>query len=542
MKKLIVAMCGLWALGAVQAQAPGQAVATPAVVSFDVLEFVVEGNTVLPPDAVERALMPHMGPGKTLRDVERAREALERAYQDAGYLSVVVSLPNQKVRPDGEVRLQVTQARVEALSVSGAQHHRPSLLREQLPSLQPGEVPYFPQVQQELAAAQTANLQVTPVLSGGSAPELIQMDIKVDDTPATSASVELNNNQSFNTSRGRLSAVASHGNLFQRGHQVSVAWQYAPWRPDDTNSLTFLYGLPLGRDDTLTFSLTRNDSSTPVRVGDGGNTLAKGAFYGLNWRRTLPSRHWPIRHSFSTALDLKHNDDQTELFDTLNTRKPPLRYGAVSVGYALTWTPSAGTSVSWSTTAVGSAGSLASRQVDCDGQQLEQFECKRNGARPSFLAWKHALDISAPLWGRWRFNATLDGQLASGPLVAGEQYTLGGADTVRGYYDHEQAGDAGWFARFELLTPAWSLASSRLTGLLFMDRGFVNLQEALEGQVERAHLGAWGLGLRMQLGTGTQLALDAAKPIYATQRAETDGLRPTTESSWRLHVRAIQSF
>lgn len=535
MKNLLTALlCGL-GLGVAQADQPP--------VSFDVLEFVVEGNTVLPPDVVERTLMPHMGPGKTLRDVEQAREALERAYQDAGYLSVVVSLPNQQIKADGELRLQVIEARIESLAVSGAQHNRPSLIREKIPSLAPGAVPYFPQVQQEMAAVQNANMQVTPVLTAGSQPDLIQMDLKVEDKPATSASLELNNNQSFGTSRGRLSAVASYSNLFQLGHRVSAAWQYAPWRPDDTNSLTFLYGLPLSARDDLTLSVTRNDSSTPVRAGDGGNTLTKGSFYGLSWSRSLPARSLPLRHSLNAALDIKHNDDQTVLNEVVNTAKPALRYGTVSLGYALTWAGAPGSTFSWATTAVTSNGVLSARKVDCDGRRLEQFECKRNGARTGFVAWKHSLDFSGALWGNWRANAVLDAQLASGPLVSGEQYTLGGADTVRGYYDYEQAGDAGWFARLELLTPPWALAeTSRLSGVLFFDRGFVTLQQALEGQVDRAQLGSWGLGLRLQLGAGTQFSVDAAKPTFATQRAESDGLRPTTDQSWRLHVRAIQSF
>ncbi len=50
---------------------------------FDVFEYRVLGNTVLPTQAVERAVYPHLGEKRTLKDVDAARVALEKAYRDA---------------------------------------------------------------------------------------------------------------------------------------------------------------------------------------------------------------------------------------------------------------------------------------------------------------------------------------------------------------------------------------------------------------------------------------------------------------------------
>ena len=49
-------------------------------VLLDILEFVVEGNTVLPSADIERALMPYLGPNRHFKDVEAARKALEDVY------------------------------------------------------------------------------------------------------------------------------------------------------------------------------------------------------------------------------------------------------------------------------------------------------------------------------------------------------------------------------------------------------------------------------------------------------------------------------
>ncbi|WP_341893424.1 POTRA domain-containing protein, partial [Variovorax sp. YR752] len=100
-----------------QAQAQAQApAAEPAAqeLRFDVLEYVIEGNSVLGTAAIEAAVMPHMGPQRSMVDVEAARAALEKIYQGAGYLTVFVDVPEQRV-DGGVITLRVLEGRVERL-------------------------------------------------------------------------------------------------------------------------------------------------------------------------------------------------------------------------------------------------------------------------------------------------------------------------------------------------------------------------------------------------------------------------------------------
>ena len=50
-------------------------------------------NSTLTPRQVEAAVYPHLGPDKTLQDVQAARADLEKAYHDAGYSTVFVDIP-----------------------------------------------------------------------------------------------------------------------------------------------------------------------------------------------------------------------------------------------------------------------------------------------------------------------------------------------------------------------------------------------------------------------------------------------------------------
>ena len=134
---------------------------------FDVMEYVVEGNSVLSALAIEEAVYPFLGPGRGIRDVDAARLALEQAYHKGGYLTVFVDVPEQEVK-QGTVRLRVTEGRVERQRVSGATYYALGRIKRLTPELAEGNVPYFPQVQKELAQAnRSADRRVTPALRAG---------------------------------------------------------------------------------------------------------------------------------------------------------------------------------------------------------------------------------------------------------------------------------------------------------------------------------------------------------------------------------------
>ncbi|MFZ5529367.1 MAG: ShlB/FhaC/HecB family hemolysin secretion/activation protein [Pseudomonadota bacterium] len=553
MKKALALALGLsTALGmSVQAQVPATASQAAAdEPTFDVYEYVIEGNTMLPAAMVEQAVSPFMGPGRRFADLEQARSALEKAYQSAGYLSVLVSLPNQRV-DEGEVRLEVVEAPLEKLKVTGSQYHLPSRIKEAVPSLATGEVPHFPQVQKELAALQSADLQVTPLVNASESGQGIEVDLKVEDKAPFSGSIEFNNGQSFNTTRGRIAASVSTTNLFQLGHTLGLSWQYAPNRPKDSNSLSLIYGVPLsGRDDLLA-SITDSRSDTLTRVSGTGpaSTLTKGTFVGLRWSRRLDGLNWPIRHSFYTALDYKHNRDFNTFLDGAIVQRPPTRYPLLSAGYSLTHNGAGDTLTTLSTSIKGSTHSLAGREVDCNGIRLEQFDCKRAGSSADFLAWQIGVGHGRPVFGNWRLNLSADAQLATGPLPSGEQYSLGGAATVRGYFDYEQSGDQGWSTRAELVTPVWlEIAGIQATALAFSDRGFVHLINPQLTQVSRTHMGSYGLGLRLGNGAGgLQVSIDVARVVFDTLRPADNG-RPQYASGakadrrYRVDLSVRQSF
>lgn len=516
---------------------------------FDVYEYVIEGNTLLSNALVERTVSPYMGPDRRFSDIEQARSALEKAYQDAGYLSVLVSLPNQQV-DRGEVRLEVVETPLSNVTVTGAQYHLPSRIKEAVPVLKEGAVPHFPTLQKQLAQVQSAQLQVTPLVNANESGQGIDVDLKVEDKPPFFGSIQLSNAQSYNTTRGRVSASVGMNNLFQRGHTVGLSWQYAPYRPDDTNVLSLVYGLPLSAEDDLMLSATNSNSDTLTQVSGTGpsSTLTKGTFAGLRWTHRLDPLTWPVRHSVYAAVDYKLNRDYNTFKDGVIVQRPPTRYSVLGAGYSLTHNGSGDVVSTLSASAKFSSHALGGRQVDCDGIPLEQFDCKRAGASADFAAVQIAVGHARPVLGDWRLNLSADVQLATGALPGGEQYALGGSSTVRGYFDYEQSGDEGWSSRVELVSPAWlNVSGFRATALAFADRGFVRIVNPQLTQVERVHLGSFGLGLRFFSDGGLQAGLDVANVVFDTLRPTDNGASayasgPKADRRYRVDFSVQQSF
>src|SRR5215470_13253597 len=234
----------------------GQAPEAPAEKTeqrFDILEYEISGNTVLPVIKIERAVYPFLGPGRTVADVEKARAALERAYRDAGYPAAGVDIPEQKVE-EGVVRLTVVEGRVSRTRVTGSRYFSQGRILEQSPALAEGNVLYGPDVQQQLAVLNRfPDRRVTPVLRPGRLPGTTEVELQVEDKLPLHGSVELNNRYSPNTTPLRLIGTLRYDNLWQRNHSLSFQYQTSPQDTSEVEVFSGAYIWPLERNRALTF-------------------------------------------------------------------------------------------------------------------------------------------------------------------------------------------------------------------------------------------------------------------------------------------------
>lgn len=490
-------------------------------------EYVVRGNSVLKAADIQRAVYPYLGAGRTLQDIENARDALQQVYQQHGYQSVYVDLPEQQV-VSGIVYLQVGETRVGRVRVSEARYTSPLEIRNAVPALAEGSVPDFDLVQQQLTAlSSTGKRQVVPVVRAGVLPGTMDVDLNVADQSPWHGSVSLNNDYSADTTRLRSVATLGHDNLWQRGHALSLTLFTAPRDTDDAMVWSFNYTAPV--TDRLSLRFAGYDSDSNVATVGGTTVIGKGSTYGVSAIYTWPfANNWI--HSVSAGIDFKDFDEEIGLGSDRD--KVPLKYAPISLsytGYRFTDVSQADFSI----TLVNGFRSLFGY-----GSSDREFNDKRHYASPSFTALKLAGGYTRTLPNDWQASVNGSLQFASGPLVANEQASAGGATSVRGYLSAETTGDQGGVASIEVRTPSLGkllgnhVSEWRFYG--FADGARLETREPLEETQSVFRLASVGIGTRAQMMEWLSWNLDLAWPLRNATNTE--------EHDARAHFNVRASF
>jgi hemolysin activation/secretion protein len=522
---------------------PLHAAATPEAERFGVLEYRVLGNSVLEGVAIEEKLYPHLGEARTLADVETARKSLEELYHQRGYATVFVDIPDQTV-DEGIVRLKVTEGRLDRVRISGARYFANGTIRTAAPEARAGTVPNLPVLQRQLVQVnrQSRDREVTPVLRAGRVPGTVDLELKVKDGLPLHLGLELNDRYTAYTSRYRSNLTASYENLFQRFHTLSFQYQTAPEEPQQVRVLAATYLAPLGLDgDALAFYAvdTQSDLATVVDV----NPLAirgNGRIYGARLIRSLPAAGawW---QSFTLGADYKDFTDTIEIsaLDPLSgeidlTRDlTPIRYLNGSLAWAGGWR-----------SASRSLGSSSTLNFGVDGLINDQaeFRYKRARGRASYVYLRSDLQFEQRLWGGSALTLRVAGQAAPAPLISNEQFSIGGAESVRGYLESAQLGDLGAAGTLEWRSPSmhrWLGEWARTaTVFVFADGGVVSVLAVPEQNTRyitvRHELYSAGAGLRLAAFGNLEANLDWAWPLRDSGEVEAGDAR--------LHFRTRWSF
>ncbi|HIE0585523.1 TPA: ShlB/FhaC/HecB family hemolysin secretion/activation protein [Pseudomonas aeruginosa] len=497
----------------------------------DINEYVVRGNTVLDNRAIEAAVYPFLGPQRSLDDIEGARDALQAAYQEKGYQSVYVELPEQQVS-GGVVYLQVTETTVGRVRVVGAKHYSPVELREEVPALEEGKVPDFAQVQRELAQVnRTPGRQVLPMVREGQRPGTMDVDLQVEDKNPWHASIGLNNDYSADTRHLRSVVSLGYDNLWQLGHAISLTYFTAPQDQDNAKVWSGSYTAPLSQRWSVQLSGYQSDSD--VATVGSMNVVGQGHSYGVAAIYSLPvTGLWS--HSFSFGVDFKDFEEQTRIGG--NNDRVPIKYAPLTLGYnGFRYTERSQLALGLSL--VAGTGSLLGY-----GDDDEEFDRKRYRAKSGFGVLKGDLNHTLTFGGDWQVATKAAFQLASGPLISNEQFAAGGATSVRGYLAAENTADDGYLLSQEWRTPSLGRFLGKRAGgyvndwrfYVFAEGAQLRLQDALPEQDDDFSLASVGIGTRAQLADWLSGSLDWAFPLL-------EGTNTDKHDS-RLHFSVQASF
>lgn len=474
---------------------------------FDIQEYRVLGNSVLPVKDIERAVYPFEGPHKSIQDVQAARAALEKAYHDAGYGTVFVDIPEQDVGP-GIVRLRVTEGRLDRVRVSGVRYFSGRQILAELPAAKQGTVPQLPALQTELAAvnAASSDRSVTPVLKAGRTPGTVDLDLQVNDTLPVHGGLTLNNRYTPDTSKLRATLDLSYGNLFQNFQSLALELQTAPQDVSNEKVASLTYVSPLWFEHNLV-ALYAIDTNSNVAAVGGLSLLGVGQVYGAH-----------LIHPFDGASavwsqNLNFGGDYKDFSQTVNqVGQPPDNTPIRYVNWSLVY--SAAGHGAQHDTSVNLGVDFGIRGLPNDEAQ---FDYKRYGASADYIYLKGIFEQRQSLPFGTSVDVRLTTQLANGPLVSNEQLGLGGIDSVRGYLESLELVDSGGSVQIELRSPTWSFgrdgANNHIGAFVFYDAGYGWIINPLPDQQSTFNFAGVGAGVRFIVLRGLTGYLAWADPL-----------------------------
>ena len=525
--------------------APADPVAASPTLKFDIERYKVGGNTLLKKAVVDKVLQPFVGKQKDFADVQRALEALQIAYQKAGWGTVQVTLPEQELER-GEVRFEVIETRLGKIELQPGDHFDQANLRRSLPSLVAGKTPNSREISRSLKVANENPAKQTQVsLKAGSTDGEVDAVVKVADENPRKYSVSLDNTGTSQTGQMRLGFGFQHANLWNRDHQLTLQYVTNPEHPSKVTVLGAGYHIPLyGRGDSIDFVLGYSDVDSGTVPTVNLNVTGAGLIALARYNYHL-DRIDDYEHKLIFGLDYKAF--QSRVTTSSGTPLvPDITLHPVSLGYAgelrrtqdnlnfylnFSYNPFPGGNDAAQSDFSGIAGSMFPTGA-------------RARATAEYAIWRYGAGYTRNLPADWTLRLSASGQTTGNALVAGEQFGLGGASSVRGFNERAYSNDKGYQASAEIYTPDLAakvgLPGARLKLLAFYDFGSLNRNLLQPGEQTGLSVASVGLGLRLNIREKFNLHLDYAQVLH--DGGKDAGIPDGRRNSNTLHASAIVVF
>lgn len=494
---------------------------------FQVSGFSVSGATLVEDAELQDATRPYVGAGRTFAHIEQARAAVQALYVARGYGAVQVVVPEQEVT-GGVVRLQVVEARLARVEVSGNQHFGTDNVRRSLPQLVEGVSPNTRALSRSLALANESPARQSVVtLGAGEKSGEIVARVAVRDEKPWRITLGLDNTGNGQTGRSRASVTYRHANLFDRDHQFMAQYITSPGNPGDVSIAGLAYRVPFYRlGDSLQVVLSRSNVSSGSVAGF--DLTGRGTSAGLRYFRNLDAQGAWQHHLFA-GLDRRAYRSGLRAPGVIALRTD-LGVRPLSIGYGGVWRTQ--------TNQLGLNLTLVRNLAGGTHGSQRDFDANRVGAKADYTLFRYGAWWRHVFANQWSATLSVNGQETGDVLTPVEFFGLGGAESVRGFYEREVGGDVGSRVGFEVhtpdLAPRLGLAKSGLRFLWFVDAGYVKRKNVLPGELRSVNLASTGLGMRYSFARTGSLRVDAARVL------DGDGVR--SDGSHRIHASLVWSF
>lgn len=478
----------------------------PAAPRFEIQRFVVEGNTLISRSDLDTLMAPFTGKNRDFGDVQRALEALQDAYVQRGFNAVRVSVPEQDIRA-GEVRLQVLEAKIRRVRVQNNRFFDEKNVRAGLPSLKEDAAPNIRAISQDaLLANENPAKQVSVSLEAAEEPAMVDATVRVTDEKPSRVSAFADNTGTSKTGNLRTGLGYQNANVSNGDDVLNAQAITSPGHVSDVKIFGVGYRAPIYRWGGALDATAGYSSVSSGVVQDLFNVSGKGTVFGLRYTQLL-GRIDAYEHRLALGWDYRAYKNNVTLVGTTESLVPDITVRPLSLAY-MGRISQVGRDVAFNASysrniAGGSHGTK------------DDFELQRAGASADYRIFRAGLAYSQQLPRDFLARAAINFQRTSDLLIPGEQFGMGGQDSVRGYYERETANDNGRRFSIEAYGPDFGARigdSWRARALIFTDAasGHDNVPERNADN----KLGSFGLGLRANQGKSFALRVDAARVTH----------------------------
>jgi len=472
---------------------------------FAIARYQVEGNTLLPQGRVDAALMRFTGDGKSFATVQQALEALNQLYADAGYSAVQVNIPEQELA-DGVVRFAVSEPRLGQVIVEGNQYFSTANVIRSLPALKLGMAPNVDGIARNLRTAnESAAKQTRVVLRAGEKDGTVDAVARVSDSRPLRLSLSLDSTGTPSTGILRTGIAVQHSNLFDRDHVLSAQYVTAPENPRDVTIVGIGYRVPLYRlGDTVEVGYVHSNVNSGTVSTAAGNFAISGSgnFYTFRYNWNLP-RRLELDQRISFGFDWRDFRNDVQFVGVSGNQIPDITLHPISARYSARYSAK-------STDLSGFLSAFHNLPGSNDGGRAA-FEATRTGASPTYTVYRYGGAIGQGLPGDFQLRLAANAQYTNERLVPGEQYGIGGMDSVRGFIEREIVNDRGSRVSLELYSPDFGgkiLGGANARLVAFADAAQVSRVAPQPGEQARESVSSTGLGLRANYKASFSLRLD----------------------------------
>lgn len=478
-------------------------------------KFVFVGNTAFSQAELNQAIASFRNKPISFAQLVRAADVITQLYVERGYITTGAYLPEQNLS-SGAVQIQVVEGSLSEIEVNINQGRlKDQYIRDRLKNkistpLNINKLQSALQLLQLNPLVESLNAELSPDIQPGT------NSLKVSVIGADTFTLQTRFNNSRNSSIGTFErgVQLTEANLFGIGDEIDLSFL----NTDGSNQYEIGYTLPLNSHDG-TFNLLFRSTNNEIVEADfeSIDIDIESRNYNLTWRQPIMQRATAtINQEFALNFTASIRESNTSIYDIPTGISP----GVNSEGELRTSTISFGQE--WLQR--NRSQVIAARSQFNFG--LDVFNATISNSEPDsqFFAWRgqasylRLLDMPK---GNPAIGSTVllrsELQLAADPLIPTEQFSLGGAATVRGYPQDTLLTDNGFSAAVEFRLPIARMSKLNATIQLspFVDFG-VGWNTDNE-ETEFSTLLGTGLGMIVQTETRLSARLDWGLPLINNQ-------------------------